>query len=77
MAASGMRPDEAAGLADKSLRLRNLEEIPGYSVDQSADAALFLSVKPGPIRRCPVDAKRRDDGSNDLDRRRGHLVRWV
>ena len=47
MAASGMRPDEAAGLADKSLRLRNLEEIPGYSVDQSADAALFLSVKPG------------------------------
>ena len=47
MAASGIRPDEAAGLADKSLRLRNLEEIPGYSVDQSPDAALCLSVKPG------------------------------
>ena len=47
MAASGIRPDEAAGLADKSLRLRNLEEIPGYSVDQSPGAALFLSVKPG------------------------------
>ena len=32
MAASGMRPHEAAGFADKSLRLRDIED-PGYSVE--------------------------------------------
>ena len=32
LAASGMRPHEAAGYADKSLRLRDIED-PGYSVE--------------------------------------------
>lgn len=76
MAASGMRPHEAAGLADKSLRLRNVED-PGLQHRLKPRRSTFSKRQARPIRRCPGDAKRRDDGSNDLDRRRGHLVRWV